>query len=140
MEQVSQVSTEVQSTEAQKAPRVTKIGQAKSIFSTKLLMREAGAYTTNKQFRADVIQTLVTDLGVNVATASTMYNTLKNEANKSMADTPELAIGRDPKKVKPASSGKRGRPLGSKNKPKAQPVAVEQVQTETAESAESLPA
>lgn len=139
MEQVSQVSTEVQVTEAQKAPRVTKISQAKSIFSAKLLMREAGTYATNKQFRADVIQTLVTDLGVNVATASTMYNTLKNDANKAI-DTPELAIGRDPKKVKAPSSGKRGRPLGSKNKPKAQPVASEQVQTVSTENVESLPA
>jgi hypothetical protein len=111
----AQESVEQKSVE-QKQPRVTKISQSKSIFAAKLLMRDAGAYNSNKAFRADVINSLVSDLGVNPATASTMYNTLKNEA---MEATPGLVIARDPKKQKAPSTGKRGRPLGSKNKPKA---------------------
>lgn len=106
---------DVQDVQSQVQPRVTKISQAKSIFAAKLLMRDAGAYTSNKAFRADVINSLVSDVDVNPATASTMYNTLKNEA---MQATPGLMIARDPKKQKASSTGKRGRPLGSKNKPK----------------------
>lgn len=53
------------------------------------------------------------DLGVSVASAATMYNAAKTAAEA--ADS-TVNLGRDPKKEKPASTGKRGRPVGSGKK------------------------
>jgi hypothetical protein len=53
-----------------------------------------------------------------------MYNSFKKEAETAGTVT----LGRDPKKVKVAGTGKRGRPAGSKNATKAEvPAATEPV-------------
>lgn len=102
---------------APKAP--SKKSQADAIFAARLADRAAGKYATNKEFRAAVLAQIQTDLGVSVASASTMYNAAKKAAEAADAT---VGLGRDPKKEKPVSTGKRGRPVGSKNKPKAAPA------------------
>lgn len=109
-----------------KAP--SKKSQADAIFAAKLAERKEGKFETNKAFRAAVLSQIQSDLGVSVASAATMYNAAKAAAE---AADPTVALGRDPKKEKPKGTGKRGRPLGSGKKAKADPVAEPQQQTET---------
>ena len=88
---------------------------ALAIFSAKLLERQAGLFGDNKSFRAAVLTQIEADLGVSRASAATMYNSAKKEAEAAGTAT----LGRDPKKVKVRTgNGKRGRPVGSKNRPK----------------------
>lgn len=102
------------------APAVPKAPSKKSladaIFAVKLIERSEGLFASNKEFRAAVLTQIQTDLGVTIASAATMYNAAKKAAETADAT---VALGRDPKKEKaPAGTGKRGRPVGSKNKPK----------------------
>ena len=90
---------------APKAP--SKKSLANAIFAAALVTRAAGGFDSNKAFRAHVLSTIQADLGVSVASAATMYNAAKKDAET--ADT-TVGLGRDPKKVKAPSTGKRGRP------------------------------
>lgn len=101
-----------------KAP--SKKSLATTIFQTKLTERKQGLFTSNKAFRAAVLDTIKTELGVSTASAATMYNSAKVEAEA--ADT-TIALGRDPKQVKAISTGVKGRKPGSKNTPKVAAVA-----------------
>lgn len=98
---------------APKAP--SKKSLALAIFQAKLIERTQGLFASNKEFRAAVLRAIETDLTVSTASAATMYNAAKQEAEKLDAS---VGLGRDPKKVKAPSTGKRGRPAGSKNKAK----------------------
>ena len=102
-----------------KAP--SKKSLALAIFQAKLVERSQGLFASNKEFRAAVLSSIQADLQVTTASAATMYNAAKVEAEK--VDT-SIALGRDPKKVKAPSTGKRGRPAGSKNKAKEEVAAV----------------
>lgn len=104
-----------------KAP--SKKSLALAIFRAKLIERSQGLFATNKEFRAAVLSAIQADLSVSTASAATMYNAAKKDAETAGTVT----LGRDPKKVKVATgSGKRGRPVGSKNKDKeVAPVAAE---------------
>lgn len=93
----------------------TKKSQADAIFAARLADRAAGKFGSNKEFRITVVKEIMAAVGVSIASAATMYNSAKKEAE---ARDPKLGLGRDPKKEKPVSSGRRGRPVGSKNKPK----------------------
>jgi hypothetical protein len=93
---------------APKAP--SKKSFAVAIFAAKMVEREQGLYATNKEFRAAVLGAIEADLGVSVASAATMYNACKKDAETAGTVT----LGRDPKKVKVASTGKRGRPAKAK--------------------------
>ena len=62
-----------------------------------------------------------------------MFNSAKKEAEAADAS---IGLGRDPKKVKAPSTGKRGRPVGSKNKAKE---VVAPVTTEVAPAVETAP-
>ncbi len=113
---------------APKAP--SKKSLALAIFQAKLVERSQGLFASNKEFRAAVLSAIQADLGVTTASAATMYNAAKVEAEAAGTVT----LGRDPKKVKAPSTGKRGRPAGSKNKakdevavvaPAAEPVAAD---------------
>lgn len=103
--------TTVATTVAPKAP--SKKSLALAIFQAKLVERTQGLYASNKDFRAAVLVAIETDLTVSRASASTMFNSAKKEAEAADAT---IGLGRDPKKVKAPSTGKRGRPTGSKNK------------------------
>ena len=109
---------------ADAAPAVSKApskkSQALEIFQAKLIERSQGLYGSNKDFRSAVLSAIESGLGVSRASASTMYNAAKVEAEAADAT---VALGRDPKKVKAPSTGKRGRPAGSKNKAKEVVVA-----------------
>ena len=96
-----------------KAP--SKKSLALAIFQAKMVERSQGLFASNKEFRASVMNAVKTDLGVSTASAATMYNAAKKEAETIDAT---VGLGRDPKKVKAPSTGKRGRPVGSKNKAK----------------------
>ena len=114
------------------APAVAKAPSKKSlalaIFAAKMVERTQGLYASNKEFRAAVLRSIETDLGVSTASAATMYNAAKAEAEKADAT---VVLGRDPKKVKVKSeSGKRGRPAGSKNKAKEVTEAVAEATAE----------
>ncbi len=61
-----------------KAP--SKKSLAVAIFAAALAKRTAGGFTSNKDFRAEILNKIVTDLGVSVASAATMYNACKKEA------------------------------------------------------------
>jgi hypothetical protein len=99
---------------APKAP--SKKSQALTIFNEQMALRAAGKFASNKEFRATVLHRIVGELAVTMASASTMYNAAKKDAETADAT---VALGRDPKKEKaPAGTGKRGRPVGSKNKAK----------------------
>jgi hypothetical protein len=107
---------------APKAP--SKKSLALAIFTAKLTERSQGLFASNKEFRAAVLSAIQADLSVSVASAATMYNAAKVEAEKADG---AVALGRDPKKVKAPSTGKRGRPQGSKNAVKEVTVAVDAV-------------
>ena len=110
---------------APKAPSKKSLAQA--IFNAKMDERSQGLYASNKEFRAAILGAIETELSVSRASASTMYNSFKKEAETAGTVT----LGRDPKKVKVAGTGKRGRPAGSTNKAKEviaeAPVATEPV-------------
>jgi hypothetical protein len=103
---------------------------ATAIFAAKLVERSQGLFASNKEFRASVLTAIQTDLGVSTASAATMYNAAKAEAEKADA---AVVLGRDPKKVKaPSATGKRGRPAGSTNKKKDAEVVEVAAVTEAA--------
>jgi hypothetical protein len=84
--------------------------------------RKNGLFPSNKEFRAAVLAAIQSQLTVSVASAATMYNSAKKDAEA--ADT-TVVLGRDPKKEKiKVATGKRGRPAGSKNKEKVETVVV----------------
>lgn len=119
-----------------KAP--SKKSLALAIFQAKLVERTQGLYASNKEFRAAVLSSIETDLGVSTASAATMYNAAKKEAETADAT---VALGRDPKKVKVKStSGKRGRPAGSKNKAAAETVVIPAGTEAAVAPAEAAPA
>ena len=119
---------------APKAP--SKKSLALAIFQAKMADRAAGKFALNKDFRAAVLAAIIADLGVSVASAATMYNAAKKDAEAAAAATGgTVGLGRDPKKEKAPSTGKRGRPAGSKNKAKegeVTPAADAVATTETA--------
>lgn len=119
----------------------SKKSQALEIFSAKIADRKEGKFASNKEFRAAVLTTIIATLGVSVASAATMYNAAKKEAEAADAT---VGLGRDPKKEKIKVEGAaRGRPKNSKNKPKVEttaPVATEtaaETSTETAEATDT---
>lgn len=119
----------------------SKKSMALTIFQSKLADLKAKKFTSNKDFRAAVLETIKLDLGVSTASAATMYNAAKKDAEA--ADV-EVKLGRDPKKERVKSeNAKRGRPSGSKNKAKekeVQTIVVDTVTspTETAETADPV--
>ena len=124
---LTEVTTAVAAPAAPKAP--SKKSLATAIFAAKLVERTQGLYASNKEFRAAVLRSIETDLSVSTASAATMYNAAKAEAEKADAG---VVLGRDPKKVKVASAtGKRGRPAGSKNATKVDAAAVVAVEPAT---------
>ena len=137
----TEATTTVAATPA--APKALKAPCKKSgalaIFQAKLAERAQGLFGSNKEFRAAVLTEIQAKLGVSVPSAATMYNAAKKEAEAADAT---VGLGRDPKKVKAPSTGKRGRPAGSKNKEVAAPVAevaapVAEVAAPVAEVAEA---
>lgn len=100
-------------TEVVKQP--TKHAQALAIFNAALLERTQGLFASNKEFRHGTVVKIQEALGVGIASAAAHYNKCKI-INEQL--NPNLGLGRDPKKVKPVSNGKRGRPVGSRNKAK----------------------
>jgi len=116
------------------APAVAKEPSKKSlalaIFQDKLTDRATGLYGSNKEFRAAVLVAIEIDLGVSRASASTMYNSAKKDAETANVS---VGLGRDPKKVKAPSTGVRGRPKNSKNRAK-EVVAVAATEAVVAEA------
>ena len=104
---------------------------AVAIFQAKMLERTQGLFASNKEFRAAVLNAIKADLSVSTASAATMYNAAKKDAEAADAT---VALGRDPKKEKAPSTGKRGRPAGSGKK------AVEAPAEAVVASAEVAPA
>lgn len=134
--QTTEVTTEaVAAVATPKAP--SKKSLALAIFQAKMVERSQGLFGSNKEFRAAVLSAIQTDLGVSVASAATMYNAAKKDAETADAT---VALGRDPKKVKAPSTGKRGRPAGSRNRPKevVAVVAEAAVATDTAVAAPAV--
>ena len=111
-------ATETTVATAPATPAVPKAPSKKSlalaIFQAKMTERIQGLFASNKEFRAAVLTGIQADLGVSTASAATMYNAAKKDAEAAGTVT----LGRDPKKEKVASTGKRGRPAGSHNKAK----------------------
>lgn len=130
---MTEITTTVTTETAVAAKTPSKKSLALAIFNAKLVERSQGLFASNKDFRAAVLSSIQTELGVSVASAATMYNAAKAEAEK--ADE-TISLGRDPKKVKvKAEGGKRGRPAGSKNKAKVTVVINTTATTEAAEGA-----
>ena len=131
------VSQEVK-TETVATPKApSKKSLALAIFQAKMEDRKNSLFASNKEFRAAVLSEIQTQLGVTVASAATMYNAAKKDAEAADAS---VALGRDPKKEKVKNpDAKRGRPAGSKNKAKATASAesTETLATETAAVAEA---
>lgn len=136
--------TETTQTTAPVAPAApkepSKKSQADAIFAEKLAEMKQGLFGSNKEFRAAVLTAIQTKLGVSTASAATMYNSAKKVAE---AADQTVVLGRDPKKEKiKVSTGKRGRPVGSKNRPKAEvaPAAEVAPTADVAPAAEVAPA
>lgn len=115
---------------------------ALAIFRAKLEDRKNSLFASNKEFRAAVLSEIQAKLGVTVASAATMYNAAKKEAEAADAT---VGLGRDPKKEKVKNpDAKRGRPVGSKNKAKAteaaEPAAETAAETEATQSSEAAEA
>lgn len=131
---MTEVTTTVTAETAVATKTPSKKSLALAIFNAKLVERSQGLFASNKDFRAAVLSSIQSELGVSVASAATMYNAAKAEAEK--ADE-TIGLGRDPKKVKvKAEGGKRGRPAGSKNKAKVTVVINTTATTATTEAAE----
>jgi DNA-binding transcriptional regulator YiaG len=113
---IEEMKAEATTPVAPKAP--SKKSQALAIFQAKMADRANKLFGTNKEFRAAVLTEIRTQLGVSTASAATMYNAAKKEAEAVDAS---VGLGRDPKKEKVKNpDAKRGRPAGSKNKTKAE--------------------
>lgn len=126
-------------TQAEPAPVVrarqpSKKSQADRIFAEKMELRAAGQFASNRDFRAAVLAAMQEELGVSTASAATMYNTAKKEAE---ARDPEVGLGRDPRRevVKTTGTGRRGRPVGSKNRPKTVVIPAQPDQAADTEAA-----
>jgi hypothetical protein len=105
---------------------------ALEIFKSKMSDRANKLYGSNKEFRAAVLKEIEVKLEVSTASAATMYNAAKKEAE---AADPTVGLGRDPKKEKvKTTSGVRGRPVGSKNKAKEDEAPAVVVAKETADA------
>ena len=107
-------------TAAVAAPAVPKAPSKKSlalaIFQEKMTERVQGLFASNKEFRAAVLTKIQADLGVSVASAATMYNSAKGDAEAAaVAEGKTVGLGRDSKKEKAPSTGKRGRPATKKD-------------------------
>lgn len=131
--------TETTTVTAAKTPSKKSLAQV--IFDNCMAKRAANGYTSNKEFRTDVVQTISTELSVTIASASTMYNSAKKDAETAAEKSgTTVGLGRDPKKVKAVGEPKkRGRTPGSKNKEKVattEPtvVVVDTTETATAET------
>lgn len=107
-------------TPAPKAP--SKKSLALAIFEAKMDERKAGKFSSNKDFRAAVLNAIKADLGVSTASAATMYNAAKKDAETA---DPTVGLGRDPKKEKAPSTGKRGRPAKAKTEAEATAPALD---------------
>lgn len=104
-----------------KAPSKKSLAQA--IFDAGMAKRTAGGFDSNKAFRTEVIQTISKNLDVTIASASTMYNQAKKDAEAADAT---VGLGRDPKKVVVKVEGaKRGRPAKAKVDAVATPADAE---------------
>ena len=102
-------------TESITTKSVSKKDQAFAIFQNKLAEKSQGLFGSNKEFRSAVLSSFQSSMSVSTASAATMYNAAKKAAESAGV----VALGRDPKKVKTsAGNGRRGRPAGSKNRPK----------------------
>ena len=101
-----------------KAPSKKSLAQA--IFNAKLTELLQGLFASNKEFRSATLAAIEAEAGVTRASASTMYNSFKIDAEAAGT----VKLGRDPKveKVKVAGTGKRGRP--AKAKVEAAPEAI----------------
>ncbi len=86
-------------------------------FQERLEKHSNGGFQSNKAFRADVLDTLIKDFGMTLASAASFYNHCRL---KALEDNPTLAelLQRDPKKEAAPRRTALGRPYGSKNKPK----------------------
>lgn len=116
-------TTEVATPAVEATPKApSKKSLALAIFNSRLTERTQGLFESNKAFRAAVLSDIQTQLSVSVASAATMYNAAKKDAET----TGTVTLGRDPKVIKvKTNSGKRGRPVGSKNKAKTEVIATE---------------
>lgn len=89
----------------------TRTAQAKTIFAGQLKKWVAGKFKTSarpyRDFRRDTMNLFVEKIGVSVAAAATLFNSLKKDA---LAADKELVIQRDPKIVRAKSDRKPGRP------------------------------
>lgn len=132
-----EVKTEAVATPAApKAP--SKKSLALAIFQAKMEDRKNSLFASNKEFRAAVLATIQKELGVSVASAATMYNAAKKDAEAADAT---VALGRDPKKEKVKNpDAKRGRPAGSKNKAKTETAEAPAASTDAAPVADAQPA
>lgn len=126
MNQVTATENNVTTAPAAAAPAAPKSPSKKSlataIFQAKMTERGQGLFASNKEFRAAVLNTIKSELGVSTASAATMYNAAKKEAEAADAN---VKLGRDPKKEKAPSTGKRGRPAGSGKKAASETPAAE---------------
>lgn len=119
-------------------PKVTKKSVADAIFKAKFEERKQSLYANNKDFRKAVITEIMATLNVSVGSAATMYNAQK-KVFEAAGEVDEVKLGRDPKKEKPVSAGKRGRPAGSHNKPKTVEPVTEQAQPEVTTTTTTAP-
>ncbi len=121
--------------ESAKSVKITKLSLAVAIFNQQLALRAAGTYATNREFRKATVAQIM-DLGVSLGSASTMYNTAKKAAEAAaQAEGTDLGLGRDPKKQRPVSTGKRGRPTKTVAVPGAQAEQAEQGQSAETQAA-----
>lgn len=80
----------------QVAKKPSKKSLAAAIFNKHLVERAAGKYANDRAFRVAVLTEIQASLGVTLASASTMYNTAKIEAE--VLD-PTLKLGRENKQA-----------------------------------------
>ena len=85
--------------------------QAQAIFDSKLTEKAQGLFGSNRDFRSATLSAMEVELAVSRASASTMFNNFKIAAEAAGLAT----LGRDPKKEKVPTTGKKGRPAGAKN-------------------------
>ena len=138
-EKKAAVETKPETKAESKQKRVTLKSQAQVIWDEAMKRRIAGEFDKNprpnRDFRKIIIDSIMADLDVSLASSATMFNTLKKEAEVAAGlKGDDLGLGRDPKVEKPKKEKAEKKETVTEKTPKEKP------EEELTEPASDVPA
>jgi hypothetical protein len=87
--------------------------RAMVMFNTLLLLRKAGTFETNQEFRKNVLEAFEAQFFITRASASALYNTVKKTAQ---AQDPSIKLGKDPIAAKKQVATRRRTPAAKEER------------------------